>query len=78
MNMQELARSYLQDAEMRLDVAREALNKEAYHFCVRMSQEAVELALKGALRWGNIEPPRWHDVGLILGCRDGINVLEAV
>jgi len=33
---------------------------------VRQSQEAVELALKAALRLVGVEPPRWHDVGPVL------------
>jgi HEPN domain-containing protein len=30
---------------------------------VRESQELVELALKGMLRWAGIDPPKIHDVG---------------
>ncbi|MEM1674665.1 MAG: HEPN domain-containing protein [Candidatus Bathyarchaeia archaeon] len=37
-----------------------------YAFTIRQSQEAVELALKGALRLMVIEPPKWHDVGPVI------------
>ncbi len=33
---------------------------------VRESQEVVELALKGMLRWAGIDPPKIHDVGGLL------------
>jgi len=33
---------------------------------VRESQELVELALKGMLRWAGIDPPKIHDVGDLL------------
>ncbi|MEM4948830.1 MAG: HEPN domain-containing protein [Candidatus Jordarchaeales archaeon] len=33
---------------------------------MRQSQEAVELALKAALRVVGVEPPKWHDVSPVL------------
>ncbi|MFQ6058252.1 MAG: HEPN domain-containing protein [Anaerolineae bacterium] len=64
--MQRLAQSNLADARRRLQVARDVFQEEAYHFSVRLCQEAVELALKAALRYVNVDPPKWHDVGEIL------------
>lgn len=58
-----LAESYLKKAQVRLDVLRVYLDKEAYSDVVREAQEIVELALKGMLRQVGMEPPHWHDVG---------------
>ena len=66
MNNLELARSNLRQASERLKHAREAVETGNYPYAVRQSQEAVELALKGALRLVGIEPPKWHDVGPVL------------
>ena len=37
--------------------------RAAFSDVVRESQEVVELALKGMLRWAGIDPPKIHDVG---------------
>ena len=37
--------------------------RAAFSDVVRESQEVVELALKGLLRWAGIDPPKIHDVG---------------
>ena len=66
MDSLELAEAYLREAEIRLRVAEWALSQGAYAYCIRQSQEAVELALKAALRLVGIEPPKWHDVGPVL------------
>ena len=66
MNNIELAKAYLEEAKRRIKTARRALEEEAFAYCIRQSQEAVELSLKGALRFFGIEPPKWHDVGIIL------------
>ncbi len=66
MNTLELARSNLRQAKERLKHAGEALETGNYPYVVRQCQEAVELALKAALRLVGIEPPKWHDVGPIL------------
>ena len=58
-----LAESYLKKAQVRLDVLRVYLDREAYSDVVREAQEIVELALKGMLRQVGMEPPHWHDVG---------------
>ncbi len=61
-----MAKSYIRQARERLRHAREALNEGNYPYTIRQSQEAVELALKAALRLVGVEPPKWHDVGPIL------------
>ncbi|MGC9014975.1 MAG: HEPN domain-containing protein [Thermoproteota archaeon] len=66
MNNVELARSNIRQAEERLKHAKEALESGNYPYVIRQCQEAVELALKAALRLVGIEPPKWHDVGPIL------------
>ncbi len=66
MNNLELAKSNLRQAMERLRHAREALETGNYPYVVGQSQEAVELALKAALRLAGIEPPKWHDVGPVL------------
>lgn len=66
MNNIELAQSNLRQAEERLKHAKEALASGNCPYVMRQSQEAVELALKGALRLVGLEPPKWHDVGPIL------------
>ena len=66
MNNLRLAESNIRQAEERLLHASEALSRGNYPYVVRQSQEAVELALKAALRIVGVEPPKWHDVGPIL------------
>ena len=66
MTNRSLAESYLQKARIRLDVLPILHEGAAYSDVVRESQEIVELALKGILRFLGIEPPHWHDVGGLL------------
>lgn len=66
MTSDELARSYLRKASVRLEILDLLLSKEAFSDVVREAQEIVELALKGMLRAVGVEPPKWHDVGSIL------------
>lgn len=66
MNNVDMAKSYLRQAGERVRHAKEALESRNYAYTIRQSQEAVELALKAALRLVAIEPPKWHDVGPIL------------
>jgi len=61
-----MARSSLKEASIRLQTAKKALDDHFFPYAVRQSQECIELALKGALRLVGIEPPKWHDVGIIL------------
>lgn len=63
MNNLDMAKAYVEEAEIRLLVAQQMLKEKAYAYCIRQSQEAVELLLKASLRIVGIEPPKWHDVG---------------
>jgi HEPN domain-containing protein len=62
----ELARSYLAKAGVRLEMLQFLYAREAWSDVVREAQELVELALKAMLRQGGLDPPKWHDVGPIL------------
>jgi HEPN domain-containing protein len=62
----ELARSYLAKATVRLEMLSFLLEREAWSDVVREAQELVELALKAMLRQVGVDPPKWHDVGPIL------------
>jgi len=66
LNNLEMAKAYLEEALRRIRTAEQALREGAYAYCIRQSQEAVELALKAALRIVGVEPPKWHDVGPVL------------
>ena len=62
----ELVRSYVDKATLRLDVLALLFEREGYSDVVREAQEIVELLLKAALRLMGIDPPRIHDVGPVL------------
>ena len=66
LNNLDMARSYLRQAMERVRHAEEALTNGNYPYVVRQCQEAVELALKAALRIVGVEPPKWHDVRPVL------------
>lgn len=65
MNTKDLAMDYLNEAKLRLKAVKNEANEKAFAFSVRLSQEAVELSLKAALRLLGIDFPKWHDVGNI-------------
>ena len=62
MTTQEMARSFLRRAAAILREAERLLGDKAWNLVVRRCQEAVELALKGALREAGVEVPKVHDV----------------
>jgi len=62
----ELARDHLRRAQARLLALDVLFEAESWADVVRESQEAVELTLKGLLRWIGVEPPRVHDVSPVL------------
>ena len=66
MNNLDTAGSYLRQAMERVRHAEEALTNGNYPYVVRQCQDAVELALKAALRIVDVEPPKWHVVGPVL------------
>jgi HEPN domain-containing protein len=61
-----VAKSYLHQAEARLEDAKDALLEGNYPYAVRLSQECVELSLKAVLKAVGIEYPKIHDVSDIL------------
>jgi len=66
LNNKDLAIDYLSESKLRLDTAESVINKKAYAFTVRQSQEAVELSLKAALRLLGLDFPKWHDISEVL------------
>ena len=62
----DLARDYVQRAEIRLRALDVLFEAESWADVVRESQEVVELALKGLLRACGVAPPRVHDVSEVL------------
>lgn len=61
-----MARGALTRALRVLQEAEGHYGEGAWNLIVRRCQEAVELALKGALRFVGLEVPRVHDVGVFL------------
>ena len=66
MQLLRIARSYLRQAEARLEDAKDALSEDNYPYAVRLSQECVELSLKAALRAVGIDYPKVYDVSDVL------------
>ena len=66
MRNRELAADYVRRADIRLQAIDVPLAAGSWADVVRECQEAVELALKGLLRYVGIEPPRVHDVSEVL------------
>lgn len=62
MRLVKMAEAYLRQAEARVKDAKEALSDGLRAYAMRLSQEAVELSLKAALRLVAIEYPKKHDV----------------
>jgi hypothetical protein len=62
----ELAEDYLRRAKLRLKALDVLFDGEGWPDVVRESQEILELALKGLLRWCGVDPPRIHDVSDVL------------
>jgi HEPN domain-containing protein len=66
MTNKKMAKDYMEQAEYKIILAQKAFEDGRYNISVRQAQECVELSLKAALRYVGIEPPRWHDVSIIL------------
>jgi len=62
----DLARDYVNRAEIRLRTLDVLFDAQSWADVVRESQEVVELALKGLLRAHGVAPPRVHDVSDVL------------
>ena len=66
MNNRKAASLALKRAEVIVSEAASLQAKEVWNLVIRRAQEAVELALKGALLWAGLEVPWVHDVGVFL------------
>lgn len=66
MTTNDLAAGYHRKCVDRLAALEVLHARAAFSDVVRESQEVVELALKGMLRWAGIDPPKIHDVGDLL------------
>lgn len=66
MKLIKVAKSFLHQAEVRLEDAGEAYPVGNYAYVVRLSQECVELCLKAVLRGVGIEYPKVHEVSDVL------------
>ncbi len=66
MTSRKIARDYLGKVEARLEALRLFLNRGRHDDVIREAQEAIELLLKGALRFVGIDPPRRHDPAPVL------------
>lgn len=61
-----LAKSYITKAMKRMNILDILLKEQDYSDVIREAQEIVELAQKAMLRQIGIDPPKLHDVGMIL------------
>jgi hypothetical protein len=61
-----LALDYLRRARLRREALDLLFRREGYADVVRGSQEVVELILKGTLRFIGVDPPKRHDVRLMV------------
>lgn len=66
MNTRQAARSNLERAALILEEAQRYQQRAVWNLVIRRCQEAVELALKGALLWAGLEVPKVHDIGIFL------------
>ncbi len=66
MNNKKLAISYLKDAEIIFEEAKESFRKKHWHRVVRKAQEASELAGKALLIYLGVEYPKKHFIGKII------------
>jgi len=61
-----ISRDYLPKVEARLEALQLYLSRNRYDDVVREAHEAIELLLKGALRFIGVDPPRRHDPAPVL------------
>ncbi len=66
MNNHHTAHANLLRAQTIFQEAQHLYEQGVWNLVVRRAQEAVELALKGALWWAGLDVPRFHDVGSFL------------
>ncbi|MGH7452767.1 MAG: HEPN domain-containing protein, partial [bacterium] len=63
MKTKKLAQIFVNDALIILDEAQQSFERSHWHRTVRKAQEAVELALKGLMRWTGVEYSKIHKIG---------------
>lgn len=63
MKTKRLGQIFVNDALIILDEAEQSFARKHWHRTVRKAQEAIELALKGLLRWTGIEFSKVHKIG---------------
>ncbi len=66
MTTKKIALDYLAKVRVRLMALRLFLEHQRYDDVMREAQEAVELLVKGALRFVGIDPPRRHEPAALL------------
>ncbi len=66
MTSRKIARDYLAKVEVRLEALQLFLARGRYDDVVREAHEAIELLLKGALRFVGLDPPRRHEPGPVV------------
>ncbi|MFN4181001.1 MAG: HEPN domain-containing protein [Armatimonadota bacterium] len=66
MTAKDMASSLFNQAKFILKEAENCYAEGAWNLVVRRCQEVTGLALKSALIWAGIQPPRLHDVGSVL------------
>lgn len=66
MTSRKISRDYLPKVEARLEALRLFLERGRFDDVVREAHEAIELMLKGALRFVGIDPPKRHDPAAVL------------
>lgn len=66
MTSRKIALDYLAKVEARLEALRLFLERGRHDDVIRGAHEAIELMLKGALRFIGVDPPRRHDAAPVL------------
>lgn len=66
MTSDRLARDYLRRARLRREALDLLFRREGFADVVREAQEVVELILKGTLRFIGVDPPKRHDVRVMV------------
>lgn len=61
-NKEKFVKDYMEESEIRLQIAKDILGKKRYNTVIRECQTSVELAIKSVLfRWGRVIP-RTHNL----------------
>ena len=62
----ELTRGLLRQAKDRLETCTTARRKKNHAYAIRSAQECVELSLKALRMAYGVDPPKWHEVSVVL------------